>query len=74
MFIIVKLVGMWNACFHYSGPSEINILARENAITKWRELLGPTKVYIARFSHPYSIRGMYGISDTRNAAHGSGKQ
>ncbi|KAI5749667.1 hypothetical protein M8J76_009131 [Diaphorina citri] len=54
-----------------SGPSEINILARENAITKWRELLGPTKVYIARFSHPYSIRGMYGISDTRNAAHGS---
>lgn len=58
--------------FHFSGPSVINILARPNAIRKWRELLGPTKVYMARFSHPESIRGMYGISDTRNAAHGSG--
>ncbi|KAL1464892.1 hypothetical protein WDU94_004499 [Cyamophila willieti] len=54
-----------------SGPSEINILAREDAIRKWRELLGPTKVYTSRFSHPDTIRGMYGISDTRNAAHGS---
>uniref|UniRef100_A0A8D8XCQ3 Nucleoside diphosphate kinase n=1 Tax=Cacopsylla melanoneura TaxID=428564 RepID=A0A8D8XCQ3_9HEMI len=54
-----------------SGPSEINILAREDAIRKWRELLGPTKVFQARFSHPDTIRGMYGLSDTRNAAHGS---
>jgi nucleoside-diphosphate kinase len=34
-------------------------------------MLGPTKVYKALYSHPESIRGLYGLSDTRNACHGS---
>lgn len=58
--------------FMCSGPSDVHILARSDAIVKWRQLLGPTKVYQAQFSAPDSIRGMFGLSDTRNAAHGSG--
>lgn len=34
--------------------------------------MGPTKVYKAQFEAPDTIRGMYGLSDTRNATHGSG--
>lgn len=33
--------------------------------------MGPTKVYKTIFSHPNSIRGLFGLSDTRNACHGS---
>ncbi|GAB0090115.1 Nucleoside diphosphate kinase [Sergentomyia squamirostris] len=60
--------------FMSSGPSDVYILARRDAISKWRELLGPTKVYKTIISHPESIRGKFGISDTRNAAHGSDSQ
>lgn len=59
--------------FMSSGPSDVYILTREEAIARWRELLGPTKVYKTIISHPESIRGRFGISDTRNAAHGSGE-
>lgn len=58
--------------FMCSGPSDVHILAHSNAIAQWRQLLGPTKVYQAQFTAPHSIRGMFGLSDTRNAAHGSG--
>lgn len=58
--------------FFTSGPSDVYILARENAIKKWRELMGPTKVFEAKLSHPDSIRGKYGLTDTRNVTHGSG--
>lgn len=59
--------------FMCSGPSDVHILARSNAISKWRQLLGPTKVYQAQYSAPDTIRGMFGLSDTRNAAHGAGE-
>lgn len=35
--------------------------------------MGPTKVYHAQFTAPASIRGSFGLSDTRNAVHGSGE-
>ncbi|XP_044595590.1 nucleoside diphosphate kinase 6 [Cotesia glomerata] len=57
--------------FMSSGPSDIHILARDNAIVRWRELMGPTKVYQAQYLAPESIRGRFGLSDTRNATHGS---
>lgn len=57
--------------FPNSGPIEVLILAGDNVITKWRTLLGPTKVYRAIYTHPNSIRGKFGLSDTRNACHGS---
>lgn len=47
------------------------MLAGDNAITKWRTLMGPTKVFKTIFSHPESIRGQFGLTDTRNACHGS---
>lgn len=33
--------------------------------------MGPTKTYQAQYTEPNSIRGMFGLSDTRNATHGS---
>ncbi|XP_043275791.1 nucleoside diphosphate kinase 6 [Venturia canescens] len=57
--------------FMCSGPSDIHILAGNNAIRKWRELMGPTKVYQAQYTAPNTIRAIYGLSDTRNATHGS---
>lgn len=56
----------------FSGESEVHILAKVNAIQDWRQLMGPTKVYQTIFTHPDSIRGQFGLTDTRNAAHGSG--
>lgn len=35
--------------------------------------MGPTKVFKAQFEAPDTIRGKFGLSDTRNATHGSGK-
>ncbi|XP_013793367.2 nucleoside diphosphate kinase 6-like [Limulus polyphemus] len=57
--------------FMCSGAIAVHILGRENAIQHWRHLLGPTKVFKAQYEAPYSIRARFGISDTRNAAHGS---
>lgn len=58
--------------FMTSGKSHLCILTKENAIVDWRKLLGPTKVYKTQYSDPNTIRGLYGLSDTRNVAHGSG--
>nr|XP_033813979.1 nucleoside diphosphate kinase 6 isoform X2 [Geotrypetes seraphini] len=57
--------------FMSSGPMRAYILAHEDAIQLWRSLMGPTKVYRARNTEPESIRGMYGLTDTRNTTHGS---
>ncbi|XP_022916292.1 nucleoside diphosphate kinase 6-like [Onthophagus taurus] len=57
--------------FVTSGPSEMYILAKINAINDWRRLMGPTKVFKAQFEAPNTIRGTFGLSDTRNATHGS---
>ncbi|XP_042694078.1 nucleoside diphosphate kinase 6 [Centrocercus urophasianus] len=57
--------------FMASGPMWAYILAHENAISLWRSLMGPTKVFRARNCVPDSIRGAYGLTDTRNTTHGS---
>ncbi|XP_076354103.1 nucleoside diphosphate kinase 6-like [Tachypleus tridentatus] len=57
--------------FMCSGAIAVHILGRENAIQHWRHLLGPTKVFKAQYEAPSSIRAKFGISDTRNVAHGS---
>lgn len=56
-----------------SGPMRAYVLAREDAIRHWRELMGPTKVFRARHTSPTSIRAQFGLTDTRNTTHGSGK-
>lgn len=55
----------------FSGPCLAFILQREECIQKWRSLMGPTKVFKAVYSEPDCIRALYGLSDTRNACHGS---
>ncbi|XP_022662295.1 nucleoside diphosphate kinase 6-like [Varroa jacobsoni] len=55
-----------------SGPVLVWILHQgETTIPNWRALLGPTKVFKAVFEDPDSLRGQFGLTDTRNAAHGS---
>uniref|UniRef100_A0A8C4PW38 Nucleoside diphosphate kinase n=1 Tax=Eptatretus burgeri TaxID=7764 RepID=A0A8C4PW38_EPTBU len=57
--------------FTCSGPMQAYILAGENAVARWRNLMGPTKVCRAKHEAPDTIRGRYGLSDTRNCTHGS---
>ena len=54
-----------------SGKCQPLILARDGAIGHWRQLMGPTKVFSTRFTQPASIRGQFGLTDTRNSGHGS---
>ena len=54
-----------------SGRCQPLILARPGAILHWRQLMGPTKVFSTRFTAPSSIRGQFGLTDTRNSGHGS---
>jgi len=54
-----------------SGTCHAHILARPDAIAQWRQLMGPTKVIKTRFEQPDTIRGMFGLTDTRNTCHGS---
>ncbi|KAK9400377.1 nucleoside diphosphate kinase 6 [Crotalus adamanteus] len=57
--------------FMSSGPLRVYILAHEEAVSRWRALMGPTKVYRALHTAPGSIRGTLGLTDTRNTVHGS---
>lgn len=57
--------------FMSSGPISTHILARENAINEWRKLMGATKVFKTIHEDPDSIRGKFGLTDTRNSTHGS---
>ncbi|XP_051816841.1 nucleoside diphosphate kinase 6 [Acanthochromis polyacanthus] len=57
--------------FMSSGPMRAYILAREDAIRHWRDLMGPTKVFRAQYTSPESIRAQFGLTDTRNTTHGS---
>ncbi|XP_017966853.1 nucleoside diphosphate kinase 6 [Drosophila navojoa] len=57
--------------FMQSGFCSAFILQSESCIQKWRQLMGPTKVFRAVYTDPNSIRALYGLSDTRNACHGS---
>jgi nucleoside diphosphate kinase len=57
--------------FMTSGPVVKLILKKEGAIKAWRELLGPTNSLTAKAEAPRSLRSLYGIDGTQNAAHGS---
>ncbi|KAG0711212.1 Nucleoside diphosphate kinase 6 [Chionoecetes opilio] len=57
--------------FMASGPIQALVLAREDAIRHWRTVMGPTKVYKAKYEAPNTLRGLYGLTDTRNSTHGS---
>lgn len=54
-----------------SAPIAVLVLAKDQAITSWRELLGPTNPFKARETHPGCLRDTYGKDQMRNALHGS---
>lgn len=54
--------------FMTEGPIVALVLEGENAITRWRDLMGPTD---ATKAPPDTIRGEFGSSIERNATHGS---
>ncbi len=54
--------------FMTEGPVVAMILEGEDAIQKWRDLMGPTD---ATKAPKHTLRGTYGTSIERNATHGS---
>ena len=54
--------------FMTSGPAVLMALEGENAISRWRELMGPTD---SKKAPPGTVRGTYGTDIEKNAAHGS---
>ncbi|MDJ0849380.1 MAG: nucleoside-diphosphate kinase [Myxococcota bacterium] len=54
--------------FMTSGPVVVAMLEGENAIAKWRDLMGPTNSTEAPAG---TIRGDFGTDIERNASHGS---
>lgn len=54
-----------------SGPIVAFELAGKNAIEKWREIIGPTKVEVAVNQSPHSLRALFARSTTENLCHGS---
>jgi nucleoside-diphosphate kinase len=54
--------------FMTSGPCIVMILQAESAISRWRDLMGPTN---AKEAGPDTIRGQFGTDIEKNASHGS---
>jgi len=54
--------------FMSSGRIVLMVLERENAIEKWRQVMGVTDPALA---DPGTLRHQYGFSIERNATHGS---
>lgn len=46
-------------------------LSGPNAIAKWREIIGPTKLELAKEQAPNCLRALYARSTTENLCHGS---
>lgn len=46
-------------------------LIRENAVKKWRDVMGPTDPNKARAEAPNSLRARFGIAGPKNSTHGS---
>ena len=49
-------------CFELAGP---------DAVAKWREIIGPTKLDVAKAQAPNSLRALYARSTTENLCHGA---
>ncbi|KAL3308500.1 Nucleoside diphosphate kinase 6 [Cichlidogyrus casuarinus] len=53
------------------GPVGVHILSGDDAITRWRSMLGPAKMYQSVVRHPEKLRARFGLTDSRNGFHGS---
>lgn len=54
--------------FMTSGPVFVGVLEGENAVARWRELMGPTD---SKKAPKGTIRGEFGTDVEKNASHGS---
>lgn len=54
-----------------SGISVAIELAREDAIARWRQVIGPTVLEVAKERAPGSLRALYARTTTENLVHGS---
>ncbi|CAA0214458.1 putative nucleoside-diphosphate kinase [Arabidopsis thaliana] len=54
-----------------SGPVLVMVLEKRNAVSDWRDLIGPTDAEKAKISHPHSIRALCGKNSQKNCVHGS---
>jgi len=57
--------------FMTSGPIIVSVLEGEDAIKKYRALMGPTNSEKARAEAPQSLRAKFGTDIQCNACHGS---
>ena len=64
-----RLVG-----FMTEGPVVAFEITGEDAVPRWRHVLGPTDSSVARHEAPGSLRAQFGTDKTRNACHGSDSQ
>uniref|UniRef100_H2ZR10 DM10 domain-containing protein n=1 Tax=Ciona savignyi TaxID=51511 RepID=H2ZR10_CIOSA len=64
---------IFNSILDYmtSGPIVVMEIMGSNVIDTWMKMLGPSDPAQAKISEPNSIRAMFGLDETRNAAHGS---
>lgn len=56
--------------FITSGPIVAMEILGDDAVCKWKTLLGPANSAAAQTDAPESIRGNFGHTGLRNAAHG----
>ncbi|MFN8542864.1 MAG: nucleoside-diphosphate kinase [Candidatus Binatia bacterium] len=54
--------------FMTSGPVFVGVLEGENAVARWRELMGPTD---SKKAPKGTVRGEFGTDVEKNASHGS---
>ena len=57
--------------YPHSGPSMVMVLSREDAISGWRTIMGPTDPEVAKEQAPESLRALLGKDVLQNAIHGS---
>lgn len=69
-YIVHKEKGFYDSLceFMSSGPVVLMVLEAENAIRRWRDVMGATDPAQAK---PGTLRHTYGFSIERNATHGS---
>jgi nucleoside-diphosphate kinase len=69
-YIVHKAKGFYDSLcdFMSSGPAVLMVLEADDAIKRWREVMGATDPAQAK---PGTLRHAYGFSIERNAVHGS---
>jgi nucleoside diphosphate kinase len=57
-----------------SGPCLALVLAKDDSVTEWRNLIGPANSHLAKESAPKTLRALFGTDNRLNAVFGSDSQ